>query len=84
MQVDPLLFYLGRRHSDFVLRRHPAWKRRIEAVERKLERYRNLFLVPFRFLYGLRTVTAFMVGMSSVRVHGFFILNILGAILWIC
>lgn len=79
---DQLLFYLGRRHSDSVLRRHPAWKRRIEKVERKLERYRNLFLVSFRFLYGFRTVTPFMVGMSSVPAPVFMILNILGAIIW--
>ncbi len=63
---DQLLFYLGRRHSAFVLRRRPAWKQRIERVKRKLIRYRNLFLVSFRFLYGLRIVTPFMVGMSSV------------------
>jgi membrane protein DedA with SNARE-associated domain len=79
---DQLLFYLGRRHSDFVLSRRPAWRRRIETVERKLTRYRNLFLVSFRFLYGLRTVTPFMVGMSSVPVPVFVFLNALGALLW--
>jgi membrane protein DedA with SNARE-associated domain len=79
---DQLLFYLGRRHSDFVLNRRPAWKHRIEGVERKLIRYRNYFLVSFRFLYGLRTVTPFMVGMSSVPTVTFVILNSIGALLW--
>lgn len=79
---DQLLFYLGRRHSDFVLNRRPAWKQRIEKVERRLNRYRNIFLVLFRFLYGLRTVTPFMVGMSSVPTITFITLNAIGAILW--
>jgi membrane protein DedA with SNARE-associated domain len=79
---DQLLFYLGRRHSDFVLRRRPAWKQRFTKVEQKLMRHRNLFLISFRFLYGLRTVTPFMVGMSSVPTLVFVFLNAFSALLW--
>lgn len=79
---DQLLFYLGRRHSDFVLRHRPAWKQRFKFVEQKLMRHRNIFLISFRFLYGLRTVTPFMVGMSSVPTLVFVCLNAFSALLW--
>jgi membrane protein DedA with SNARE-associated domain len=39
-------------------------------------------MLGFRFLYGLRSVTPFVIGMSRIPTPRFFLLNVLGAALW--
>lgn len=41
-----------------------------------------LLILGFRFLYGIRTVTPFAIGMSKVSYFRFTVLNGLGAGLW--
>ena len=79
---DQLFFYLGRRHSRFVLDKHLAWQGRLDRVQRLVERYQTLLILGFRFLYGLRTVTPFVLGRSGVSPGYFFLLNILSAMVW--
>jgi membrane protein DedA with SNARE-associated domain len=79
---DQLFFYLGRRHSGFVLDKHPAWQSRLDRVQRLFERYQTLLILGFRFLYGLRTVTPFVLGRSGVSFGYFFLLNTLSALIW--
>lgn len=79
---DQLFFFLGRRHSQAVLARRPAWKARADKANRLLERFRTPFILIFRFLYGLRTVSPFVIGMSSVPARQFIPLNAIGALVW--
>ena len=79
---DQLFFYLGRRYSRFVLDKHPAWQSRLDRVQRLFERYQTLLILGFRFLYGLRTVTPFVLGRSGVSPGFFFLLNTLSALVW--
>jgi membrane protein DedA with SNARE-associated domain len=79
---DQLCFYLGRKHSQAVLSRRPAWKAKAEKVNRLMNRYQTLMIISFRFLYGLRTVTPFVIGMSTVSVKKFVVLNAAGALIW--
>jgi membrane protein DedA with SNARE-associated domain len=79
---DQLYFYLGRRNSEFVLNKHPAWQSRLDKVQRLFERYQTLLILGFRFLYGLRTITPFALGRSGVPPGYFFLLNTLSALVW--
>lgn len=79
---DQLFYYLGRKHSQAVLVRRPTWKKKIQTVYRMLSRFQNLLILSFRFLYGLRTVTPFVIGMSPVSIKKFIILNAAGALVW--
>lgn len=79
---DQLFFFLGRWHSEKVLARRPAWKARIARAERLLDQHSTGLILVFRFLYGLRTVAPFVMGMSPVRSLKFFLLNALGAMTW--
>jgi membrane protein DedA with SNARE-associated domain len=80
---DQLFFFLGRRHGAAVLARRPGWRDRVVRVDELVGRYDALFIIGFRFLYGLRTVTPFVIGMtSSVRVGRFLLLNVVGAAIW--
>jgi membrane protein DedA with SNARE-associated domain len=79
---DQLFFFLGRRHGKSFLARRPSWQPRAEQVFAKLHRHQNLLIVGFRFLYGLRSVTPFAIGMSNVSYTRFAVLNVIGAAIW--
>jgi membrane protein DedA with SNARE-associated domain len=79
---DQLFFFLGRRHSQTVLARRPSWKARAERAQRLLGRFRTPLILVFRFMYGLRTVIPFAIGMSTVPTRQFIFLNIIGALVW--
>ena len=79
---DQLFFYLGRKHTQWVLARRPSWKARIDRAHQLMERYRTLLILGFRFMYGLRTVIPFLIGMSSVSTRKFIILDVIAALVW--
>jgi membrane protein DedA with SNARE-associated domain len=79
---DQLYFFLGRRHGKAVLSRRPAWHARADRVLLKLEKHQTLLILGSRYLYGLRTVTPFVIGMSNVPWARFTFLNIIGAGVW--
>jgi len=79
---DQLFFFLGRKHSQTVLGRRPSWKARAGRAQRLLERFRTPLILVFRFMYGLRTLIPFAIGMSTVPTRQFIFLNIIGALVW--
>jgi len=79
---DQLFFFLGRKHSQILLARRPSWKARADKAQRLLERFRTPLILVFRFMYGLRTVIPFAIGMSTVPTREFIFLNIIGALAW--
>jgi len=79
---DQLFFYLGRKHSQAVLFRRPSWKSKEEKVHKMMNQFQTPMILSFRFLYGLRTVTPFVFGMSPVSAKKFILLNFAGALVW--
>jgi len=79
---DQLFFFLGRWHSQAILSKRPGWKVRVNKAQKLLERFRTPLILAFRFLYGLRTVAPFVIGMSSVPTAEFIFLNAAGALVW--
>jgi membrane protein DedA with SNARE-associated domain len=79
---DQLFFFLGRRHSQMILTKRPSWKVPIDKAKTLLERFQTPLILVFRFLYGLRTVAPFVIGMSPVPTVQFVLLNALGALVW--
>jgi len=79
---DQLFFLLGRRHSQFILNRRPSWRARIDKAQKLMDRFQTPLILVFRFLYGLRTVMPFIIGMSRVPTYQFVALNAAGALVW--
>lgn len=46
------------------------------------EHHPTLFVIGFRFLYGLRTVSPAAIGTSQIRTRKFLLLNALSAAIW--
>jgi len=80
--ADQLFFAAGR-----YFREHP----RVRKIESKpafakaiaiFERHPTLFVLGFRFLYGLRTVSPMAIGTSHLPTRTFLLLNALSAAVW--
>jgi membrane protein DedA with SNARE-associated domain len=79
---DELYFYLGYFKGTKVLDKRPHWRTRSKRVFDLLHRHQLLLVIGFRFLYGLRTVTPFLLGASGIPPARFLVLNTAGAFLW--
>jgi membrane protein DedA with SNARE-associated domain len=62
--------------------RRPFYRVRVEKAQNLLEKHQKLIILGFRFVYGLRAVTPFAIGMSNIKDKQFIGLNALGAIVW--
>jgi membrane protein DedA with SNARE-associated domain len=79
---DQLLFRLGRRWGGAILQRSPFLSARALPVDRLIKRHENALIVGVRFMYGLRLIGPFVIGMSQVSASKFALLNLLGAAIW--
>ena len=79
---DQLFFLLGRVYGEKLLSRYPSAKIRAAKVQRMLDRFRTPLILVFRFLYGFRSITPFVIGMSTVPIGRFILLNAAGAAVW--
>src|SRR5258708_37112122 len=79
---DQCWFQLGRRFGPVLLRRFARWRSRVVAPLAWLERYDAWFILSFRFVYGIRNVSSFAIGLSAVNWRRFTALNLLGSALW--
>lgn len=79
---DQLYFFLGRRHSDFLLKRRPSWRPKLEKADRLINRFHIPIILGFRFLYGLRTLIPFALGISNINFIKYVIFNVIGAAVW--
>lgn len=79
---DQLLYYMGRyaRDSRLVRRQQsrPAFKRVLELIER----HSVPFVLSFRFIYGVRTISPIAIGIAGVPPLLYTVLNVAAAAVW--
>lgn len=80
--ADQAYFFLGRWHSERILNAWPSWRVRMNRAERLFKKFSAPLILVFRFLYGVRAVLVFVIGMSPITTTKFAILNALGAMIW--
>ena len=80
---DQLYYFIGYFKGRELLQKHLKWKRRVVRVNQHIERYHHFVILGFRFIYGMRITTPFVIGMfKNIKTTRFFILNAIGAIIW--
>lgn len=79
---DQLYFWLGRHFGAPLLARFPRWRHGVDSALGWLERYDAGFILSFRFIYGVRNVSSFALGLSAVTGARFLRLNFAAAMLW--
>jgi membrane protein DedA with SNARE-associated domain len=79
---DQVYFWVGRRWGDKLLVKVPRWRPAVAVGLDFLRRYDTVFILSFRFLYGVRQLASFAIGMSGVAPARFAFLNFIAAGLW--
>lgn len=79
---DQLWFTLGRRLGPAALRRFPRAEPKAAMARRMLDRHGTLFVLSFRFLYGIRNVASAVCGLAGMPRPRFVVLNFIGAGVW--
>ena len=79
---DQAWYFIGRKYGTPLLARWPTMASKIECAFALLRRYENLFILSFRFIYGLRNISPFIIGMSGISRAKFVLLNFIAAVVW--
>jgi membrane protein DedA with SNARE-associated domain len=79
---DQFFFWTGRLHGAQFLEKRPTWAPNVEKARSLLKRNATLLFFGVRFVYGLRTVLPFVIGMSRIDPKRFVFLNLAGSIIW--
>jgi membrane protein DedA with SNARE-associated domain len=79
---DQLFFYIGRFKGRRFLEHRPAWEAKSRRARELLRRHQTWTILGFRFVYGIRTVTPFLIGASGIAPLRFLALNASAAIVW--
>jgi membrane protein DedA with SNARE-associated domain len=79
---DQAAFFIGRHYGRKLVARSEKWRERAERVHRMLSKYHEILILSFRFFYGLRNLTPFVLGTAEISIRKFFLLNAIGALIW--
>jgi len=79
---DQLYYYIGRRYGTPLLKRWPTLTARIDWAFELLKAHPTAFVLSFRFIYGIRNIAPFIIGISGVTRARYFLLNFIAAQVW--
>jgi membrane protein DedA with SNARE-associated domain len=80
--ADQIFFAIGRRFRDHPRVRRIAARPGFAKAVAAFERHPRRFILVFRFIYGLRTVSPIAVGTTDIPARIFIPLNAVAAIVW--
>jgi len=79
---DQVWFWIGRQYGTRLITRFPKMKPGTQRALGFLERYSTWFILSYRFMYGIRNVSSFAMGMSQLTWKRFSALNFIAAGVW--
>ncbi|HBM90678.1 MAG TPA: DedA family protein [Rhodospirillaceae bacterium] len=82
MLGDQFFFFIGRFFGRRIVQKKPSLKPKLQKVFDALEKYDVVFILSYRFMYGVRNISALAIGMSQISWRRFFLLNTLASFLW--
>ena len=79
---DWFYFFLGRKKGKNWLLNKQKFKRKVEKVTQKLQKYPAIVILSYRFLYGFRTLTPVIIGASEIKPITFISYSFFSTLLW--
>lgn len=79
---DLLYFNLGRHQGKKWLNRKPAWQRKFEIVDKRIKKYPVLIFLTYRFAWGFRAITPFVIGTSHAKSSTFYMFSVGTTLVW--
>jgi membrane protein DedA with SNARE-associated domain len=79
---DQIYFLLGRYLGKRIIARFPKFEGGVQVALDMLHKYHTLFILSYRYIYGVRNVASFAMGMSELPWPRFASLNFIAAFIW--
>lgn len=79
---DQLYYYIGRKYGAPLLNRWPTMVKKIDWAFRLVQTHPTMFILSFRFIYGVRNIAPFVIGISGVSRLRYLALNFVAAMIW--
>ncbi|MDI1477357.1 DedA family protein [Polyangium sp. y55x31] len=79
---DQVAYLLGRHYGRSFVDRRPKLVPHVARATALLERHPVLFILGFRFIYGLRNVAPVAISLSRIPMARFVVLNVIAAAVW--
>lgn len=79
---DQICFFIGHWYGPGLIKRRPKLKKASEKVFYYLRKQSTIFIFSFRFIYGIRVASPFIIGACGISIKRFAVLNFLAAIVW--
>jgi membrane protein DedA with SNARE-associated domain len=79
---DQTWFRIGRHYGPMVLARYPRLQKHHARAQGLLQRFGDWFVIGFRFIVGIRSITPLLLGTTPYRALRFLLLNIIGCVIW--
>ncbi|MDI1447624.1 DedA family protein [Polyangium sp. 6x1] len=79
---DQVAYFCGKRFGPSFVNRRPKLVTHIGRATSLLERHPVLFILGYRFIYGLRNVAPVAIALSRIPTARFVVLNVISAALW--
>lgn len=80
--ADQTLFFVGHLWGHKILNYFPKFQPPAKRAFELLHRYNTLFILTFRFIYGIRTISPIIIGAAQIPFKRFAILNLIAAVIW--
>lgn len=79
---DQTWFRIGRHYGPMFLARHPRLQKHHARAQGLLQRFGDWFVIGFRFIVGIRSITPLLLGTTPYRALRFLVLNVIGCVVW--
>lgn len=79
---DQLYYYIGRRYGTPLLNRWPTLGAKIDWAFQLVKTHPTLFILSFRFIYGVRNIAPFVIGIAGISRLRYLLLNAVAAVIW--
>ena len=79
---DQVYFLLGRKFGKRILRRFPRIEGGVQLAIDMLHKYHTIFILTYRYMYGVRNFASLGMGMSGLSWPRFASLNFISAFIW--
>jgi membrane protein DedA with SNARE-associated domain len=79
---DQLYFFMGRKKGMAYLDNHQTWRVKSGRILKLMRQHQTLVILLFRFIYGFRTITPFLIGASGISPWRFIVFNAMGGLTW--
>lgn len=80
--AEQVCYFIGRYYGAALFDKYPKFKPQADKAFVLLKKWDIWFILSCRFIYGIRTISPFVIGASGISPDRFIPLNVIAALIW--